>query len=124
MKDRVMNCPNCGAPVTGGRCEYCGTLFLDFGALSMDKPTYLRIKTGSRFYLFRCIATKAEFELSNNITELYAYDEPVIQVTPPEYKFTFEAIGVPNENGLVFIESKSPALYPYDQELAGLEENP
>lgn len=27
MRDGVLNCPNCGAPVTGGRCEYCGTIF-------------------------------------------------------------------------------------------------
>ena len=124
MRDGVLNCPNCGAPVTGGRCEYCGTLFLDFGALSMDEPTYLRIRTEYGFSMFRCIVTKAEFELSNNITELYAYGEPVIRTIPPEYKFTFEAIGVPNENGLVFIKSKSPALDPYAQELAGLEKNP
>ena len=23
----MTNCPNCGAPVTGRRCEYCGTVF-------------------------------------------------------------------------------------------------
>lgn len=23
----MTNCPNCGAPVYGGRCEYCGTVF-------------------------------------------------------------------------------------------------
>lgn len=23
------NCPNCGAPLAGGRCEYCGTLSPD-----------------------------------------------------------------------------------------------
>ena len=21
------NCPNCGAPITGPKCEYCGTVF-------------------------------------------------------------------------------------------------
>ena len=27
-KAQVMtNCPNCGAPITGPRCEYCGTVF-------------------------------------------------------------------------------------------------
>ena len=27
-KAQVMtNCPNCGAPITGPRCEYCGTQF-------------------------------------------------------------------------------------------------
>ena len=22
-----LNCPNCGAPITGSKCEYCGTYF-------------------------------------------------------------------------------------------------
>ena len=25
--DRLYNCPNCGAPITGPKCEYCGTVF-------------------------------------------------------------------------------------------------
>ena len=23
----MTNCPNCGAPITGSTCEYCGTVF-------------------------------------------------------------------------------------------------
>ena len=23
----MFNCPNCGAPITGNQCAYCGTLF-------------------------------------------------------------------------------------------------
>ena len=26
MKD-LLNCPNCGAPISGSKCEYCGTTF-------------------------------------------------------------------------------------------------
>ena len=123
MKDRVMNCPNCGAPVTGGRCEYCGTLFLDFGALSMDEPTYMRIRTEEGFSLFRCIVTRAEFTLEHKFPEeRLAWGEgPVIIQSTPEYKFTFEAVGVPNENGLVFIQSKKPTLDQQAQEMAGME---
>ena len=25
-KPQITNCPNCGAPVTSGRCEYCNTV--------------------------------------------------------------------------------------------------
>ena len=28
MPESKHNCPNCGAPRTGMRCEYCGTPFL------------------------------------------------------------------------------------------------
>ena len=23
----MTNCPNCGAPITGSKCDYCGTVF-------------------------------------------------------------------------------------------------
>ena len=26
----VTNCPNCGAPIEGGKCPYCGTKFLKY----------------------------------------------------------------------------------------------
>lgn len=25
----ITNCPNCGAPIVGNECEYCGTIFND-----------------------------------------------------------------------------------------------
>ena len=25
----MTNCPNCGAPITSSKCEYCGTVFRD-----------------------------------------------------------------------------------------------
>lgn len=25
MSNKSTNCPNCGAPLNGGKCEYCGT---------------------------------------------------------------------------------------------------
>lgn len=124
MRDGILNCPNCGAPVTGGRCEYCGTLFLDFGALSMDEPTYIRIRREEGFAFFRCIVRNIEMECRPTPT-VYAWNDPRIVVQEPlQYILRFEAVSVPNEKGLVFIESKSPALDPYAQELAGLEENP
>ena len=29
MAKEILNCPNCGAPITGDRCEYCGTQLSD-----------------------------------------------------------------------------------------------
>ena len=28
-EEHLYNCPNCGAPITGDHCEYCGTMFRD-----------------------------------------------------------------------------------------------
>lgn len=40
------NCPNCGAPIQGVKCEYCGSMFYDFSELPLDlqTPTYVKIK--------------------------------------------------------------------------------
>lgn len=27
VAELVHNCPNCGAPITGNKCDYCGTVF-------------------------------------------------------------------------------------------------
>lgn len=53
--------------------------------------------------------------------ELYACNNPVIFVQEPQYTLRFKAVGVPNENGLVFIKSKKPTLDQQAQEMAGME---
>jgi len=40
----MTNCPNCGAVISDVVCPYCGTVFYDFCNVSMNRPTYLRIK--------------------------------------------------------------------------------
>lgn len=40
---KSLNCPNCGAPITGIKCEYCGTMFYDFAEISQDNPKFLRL---------------------------------------------------------------------------------
>ncbi len=54
------SCPNCGAPITGWRCEYCGTVFEGEPAsvrlslelckqqIELDLRTYMRIEETSR----------------------------------------------------------------------------
>ena len=32
MRMKSLNCPNCGAPITGHVCEYCGSVFEFHGA--------------------------------------------------------------------------------------------
>lgn len=44
------NCPNCGAPITGRQCEYCGTVF------KQDFPhdTFIVERPGARVLRARC----------------------------------------------------------------------
>lgn len=47
LVERFGNCPNCGAPVTGNKCEYCGTVFNhddnDYETLYADNVPVIRI---------------------------------------------------------------------------------
>ena len=39
------NCPNCGAPIQGPKCEYCGTNFRDYRT-NLDEVNLIKAKTG------------------------------------------------------------------------------
>ena len=43
MKD-LLNCPNCGAPIQDDICPYCGSVFLDWAAFDVQRPTFVKVK--------------------------------------------------------------------------------
>ena len=63
MRD-VLNCPNCGAPVTSEKCPYCGTLFYDFSAIEVGKPCFLKIKGGKTSSRVKATTKNVEINLS------------------------------------------------------------
>lgn len=58
------NCPNCGAPLVGGRCEYCGTLSPD----AEEKIQELRRQ------MIEISQYKRTSDIISQITPLFAYD--------------------------------------------------
>lgn len=53
----MKNCPNCGAPVSGSHCEYCGT---DFEPVYVKLDNYipLDLGTGKERRSFRMAAAR------------------------------------------------------------------
>ena len=45
-----LNCPNCGAPIDGDKCEYCGTHFMDC-TMDAEKPFYIKIRRGNALFI-------------------------------------------------------------------------
>lgn len=76
VKDRL-NCPNCGAPIRGAECEYCGTLFYDFAQLEVGKAGYVRLKVGDNLLIFRALTTQVDIEQHND--SLYYADNRVVE---------------------------------------------
>ena len=61
------NCPNCGAPISGDRCEYCGTQFIDCTTLRPDKAFYLKYSPdGKKTIVAKVILESARHEIEHN----------------------------------------------------------
>ena len=71
------NCPNCGAPIDGNKCEHCRTLFFDFGAIEIGKPAYFKFVLNGMVYIFRGIADVAMTLGAGPGVTLYADDAPI-----------------------------------------------
>lgn len=61
-----LNCPNCGAPIRGIECPYCGTVFYDFASIRDDKPTYIRIRLADRDIAFRARMMSTSIDMSTD----------------------------------------------------------
>ncbi len=49
------NCPNCGAPINGDLCPYCGTAFIDWSAIDIHKPNWIKVKIDDKIVLVKAI---------------------------------------------------------------------
>ena len=61
-RKKSYNCPNCGAPITGPRCEYCDTLLVE--------PTYYQYNipySGGSYCNIRQQLEEAQTQIAQNI---------------------------------------------------------
>lgn len=70
-------CPNCGAPVSGWECNYCGAVFYDFSSIdvSFDKPIFIRFKHEGKVVETKARLTGFNFSSSPEYLGLYCDDQ-------------------------------------------------
>lgn len=75
----MTNCPNCGAPLSGWRCEYCGAAFYDFSSLdiSFDKPIFMRFKFEGKILQTKVRLTNFTVNTSPDDVYLYSDNRPI-----------------------------------------------
>lgn len=95
----VLNCPNCGAPIDGEKCQYCGTVFYDFAAIDMDKPSYIKMRINGKLLMFKAILTNVEIKQEANTTD-YAYGR-FIRCAMPDMTVSAE-FHVIDDNGVLY----------------------
>lgn len=102
MKE-LLNCPNCGAPIEDTKCPYCGTVFIDFASMDMDKPFYLAIKHYGK--VMTCKARIEHAELTTSWDDygccLYC-DDRVVDTLPLKLNQHLDVrMELVEENGIV-----------------------
>ena len=75
------NCPNCGYPIQGYKCEYCGTHFYDFTNMEMGKASYFRIKDSSFGVMeLRAVPTLASLSMATDEAPTFELELCVLTV--------------------------------------------
>lgn len=64
------NCPNCGAGITGERCEFCGTVIYDFAALQTGAPSFVKIVHNGAIYMMRMIVDEFSMRFERDAIEI------------------------------------------------------
>ena len=113
----MKNCPNCGAPIETAECPYCGTLFLDFGAIDIQgtgKPIFLRFNDGhGRTILRKVVLTRTTIYVEPDDTFFYADDQVYQAIRHPHERIEMEFESVLSGNLLgATIEDWRTAIHP------------
>lgn len=75
------NCPNCGAPIDSEKCEYCGTVFIDFAAMDADKPFFMKIKKDDQVFIVKVRLMNASMHRDDSV--LYYDNNPYVTMFAP-----------------------------------------
>ena len=87
-----LNCPNCGAPITGSKCGYCGSVFLDFLNLDMDSgaPTFVRMRFDGAVYIFKARPTSIDIRQEFDDVCLYGDNQVIAKIREPTLELSLE----------------------------------
>lgn len=100
----MINCPNCGAPIDGHKCQYCGTVIFDFASIEVGKPIWISLKApDGKIHMVHVIAEAMDIVMSPYTDgRLYSNDfgTYVIETAwrPPMLHLEFSEI--PNNDGV------------------------
>lgn len=97
------NCPNCGAPINGEKCPFCGTVFIDWAVIDMNNPFYLKFKYRDSITRGRCICEKFAYAIQPDEEIHCSYDNSSMLITPNRLTYTMDIHlrFLPNKDGIV-----------------------
>lgn len=102
----ILNCPNCGAPIAAEKCPYCGAVFLDFAAIQVGAPSFVKFKIDDAYVVTRLVVTALDIKPQCE-SMTFRDDIGVLYSTPVSYSCAFHldahAVCAPGGGPLVTI---------------------
>ena len=85
-------CPNCGAPIQGFTCQYCGAQYYDFADISFEAPIFIRARPNcsDQVLTFKAILTRLELQASTDEMTLYADADVISRIVQPKESLHIE----------------------------------
>ena len=100
-----LNCPNCGQPITSEKCEYCGTVFLDFANVKFDhglfEETYLRLNLDGNLFIAKVLPTDLTFETQPGPFDGFPLFSPAQVVRSNNVLLSLNFYLLPDENDVM-----------------------
>jgi hypothetical protein len=95
---RPISCPNCGAAVSGSKCEFCGSIFWDFADMEIGKAAFVRIRIRDKTFICKAIPLNIDLHTEVPTQTVYADNTPyMVLASLPEYSmeigFRLQAYG-------------------------------
>ena len=69
----MTNCKNCGAPIEGGKCQYCGTEFEACLDMAIGKVVNVSFEHDGRTVEFRMRVSGLELDHTPEVVDLYEW---------------------------------------------------
>ena len=92
-----MSCENCGAPITGDTCPYCGTRHeLPIQTMALGKTVSIRFEHQGMLYEMDVSIEHFAMDDVGDEVSFYTYDGPVFTHSRPDYRVSISGRAVPS----------------------------
>ena len=112
MKKVQTNCRNCGAVIKTDKCQYCGTVLIDWAVIDMNDPFYLKFKWGNKIVRAKCILNSFRQEF-NEPSVLYADDGMYMPIRHRSSEINISLIVIPVD-GIEYVVIDEDVVDPDD----------
>lgn len=104
--NEALNCPNCGAPVEGEKCAYCGTVIYDFAVIDDSKYSYIKMRLNGHLLMFKVLLRSADITMEPAENYIYLDNKKMLIESVPQMTITTEFTVIPDDDILYKVKKE------------------